>query len=117
MKSNSDERPLKFLDLGDGSYHYNYNIRQVEIEDENGVKRTGYEYDTVQIQGLPTYEKCVKAIIREEIDADKEFSIINKYNSLALGIKYDESAEEEYKAYLMRVSEIKMMVKADINNK
>ena len=34
MKSNSDVRPPKFVNLGDGSWHYNYNIKEVQVEAE-----------------------------------------------------------------------------------
>lgn len=65
MKSNSDVKPPKFLNLGDGSWHYNYNIREVEVENEDGTTRTAYEYDTVHIWGTPTYPKLVPLVVAE----------------------------------------------------
>ena len=34
MKSNSNDRPPILQDLGNGSWHYNYNITEVEIQSE-----------------------------------------------------------------------------------
>ena len=31
MKSNSNDRPPILQDLGNGSWHYNYNITEVEL--------------------------------------------------------------------------------------
>lgn len=39
MKSSSDVRPAIILPLGNGSYHYNYNIVEEKVEDpETGEK-------------------------------------------------------------------------------
>ena len=34
MKSNSNDRPPILQDLGNGSWHYNYNITEVEVTPE-----------------------------------------------------------------------------------
>jgi len=113
MKSNSDVRPPIILNLGDGSFHYNYNIKEVEVSNE-GVTKIDFEYDTVQVWGNPDYDKCVRAVIRSRYDENKEFSFINKYNAFTLGISKDEMDKADYEAYLTEVLSIKAMVKEDL---
>ena len=48
MKSNSNVRPAIIQDLGNGSFHYNYNVTERKIEDEKVGEKTVYDYDTVQ---------------------------------------------------------------------
>jgi len=118
MKSSSDVRPAIIQDLGNGSFHYNYNIVERVVEDEEAGEKTFYDYDTVQLWEKPTYEKVTRAIIRSEIDETEEFSLINDYYAAQLGIEKDTvrkaKAESDYKAYLTHVAEIKVMVKNDL---
>ena len=46
MKSSSDVRPAIILPLGNGSYHYNYNIVEEKVEDPETGEKTVYNYDT-----------------------------------------------------------------------
>lgn len=115
MKSNSNFRPEILQNLGNGSFHYNYNITEVEVPAEEGQPtRTEYNYDTVQIWGTPDYDKCVKAVLRSRRDETQEFSLINKYNAFVLGLSIDESDKTEYENYLKEVIEVKAMVLADL---
>ena len=118
MKSNSNVRPAIIQDLGNGSFHYNYNVTERKIEDEKVGEKTVYDYDTVQVWEKPTYENLTRAIIRSEIDETEEFSLINDYYAAQLGIETDEDrkakAVADYKAHLSRVIAIKTMVKNDL---
>lgn len=118
MKSNSNVRPAIIQDLGNGSFHYNYNVTEKKIEDEEVGEKTVYDYDTVQVWEKPTYENLTRAIIRSEIDETEEFSLINDYYAAQLGIETDkdrkEKAVNDYKAYLAHVAEIKQMVRDDL---
>lgn len=134
MKSNSDVRPLAIQPLGNGAYHYNYNIteRTEEIEpytsgddtpegadiiDTTPTTRTTYDCDTVLVWGTPNYKNLTRAVIRSEVSETEEFGLINDYNLAKEGMLKDEDADkaiEDYKAHLYRVAEIKAMVKADI---
>ena len=120
MKSNSDIRPAIIQPLGNGAYHYNYNIVERQVEDpETGETKTVYDYDTVKFYDEPTYEKLVKAVIREEIDETQEFAKVNDYNAAVLGIITDATkkaeAKQAYKDYLQQVVDIKAMVRADLD--
>lgn len=134
MKSNSDVIPLAIQPLGNGAYHYNYNIteRTEEVEpqasgDENPegadiidttpTTRTTYDCETVLVWGNPNYKNLTRAVIRSEVSETEEFGLINDYNAARAGLLDDdeaEKAEEAYTAHLRRVAEIKAMVKEDL---
>ena len=119
MKSTSDIRPATIQPLGNGAYHYNYNIvERTETDPETGEVRTVYDYDTVKVWDEPTYEKLVKAVIREKLDETEEFSIINEYNAGVLGVITDSAAKaaakQAYKDYLTFVASTKAMVRQDL---
>lgn len=118
MKSNSNVRPAIIQDLGNGSYHYNYNVVERTVEDEETGEKTVYDYDTVQVWEKPTYDNLTRAIIRSELDETEEFSLINDYYAAQLGIETDDDrkakAVSDYKAYLKHVADIKQMVRADL---
>ena len=123
MKSNSNDRPAILQDLGNGSWHYNYNITEVEVAAEPMAEQDGeqapaahtaYDYDTVQIWGSPNYDKCVKAVLRSRRDETEEFSLINKYNAFVLGLSTDEADKTEYENYLKEVLAVKAMVRSDL---
>lgn len=118
MKSSSDIRPAVIQPLGNGAYHYNYNIVERQKTDpETGEVKTVYDYDTVKVWDKPTYEKLVKAVIREKLDETQEFAIINEYNAGVLGVITDSTKKQEakqaYKDYLTFVAATKAMVKTD----
>ena len=119
MKSSSDIRPAVIQPLGNDAYHYNYNIvERQETDPKTGEIKTVYDYDTVKVWDKPTYEKLVKAVIREKLDETQEFAIINEYNAGVLGVITDttkkQEAKQAYKDYLTFVAATKAMVKADI---
>ena len=121
MKPSSDIRPAIIEPLGNGAYYYNYNVvERKETDPETGEEKTVYDYDQVKVWDKPTYEKLVKAVIREEIDETKEFSYVNDYNAAVLGIISDEAKKAEavksYKEYLQFVVDVKAMVKRDLEN-
>jgi hypothetical protein len=104
MKSNSDNRPPVLRNLGDGSWHYNYDIKEVQITNENEGERNVFDYNTVHFFGEPTYEKIVSAIIRENYTLDNELSIQRQRDS----------NPEKFEAYDQFCENIKEMVKADL---
>ena len=118
MKSNSDVRPAILQPLGNGSYHYNYNIVEEKTKDREAGEKTVYNYDTVQVWQKPDYESLTRAVIRSEIDETEEFSLINNYYASQLGIETDEDrkakAVADYRAHLSLVIAIKAMVKEDL---
>lgn len=135
MKSNSDVRPAAILPLGNGAFHYNYNVKsrtqeaepapQADEGNPEGVEtavivespRIVYDYDTVEVWGNPNYKEIVRAVIRAEVSETEEFGLINDYNAARAGLVEEaeaKEAEERYTAHLRRVAEIKAMVKVDL---
>ena len=124
MKSNSNDRPPILQDLGNGSWHYNYNITEVEVTpepmaeaegDQVPAARKAYDYDTVEVWGRPDYDKCVKAVLRSRRDETEEFSLINKvqrFRTWAIGRTKRTKPNNEN--YLKEVLAVKAMVRADL---
>lgn len=124
MKSISNDRPAVLYNLGNGSWHYNYNIKETEAapdplaagETEQPARKV-FEFETVVIWGTPDYDKCVKAVLRDRRDETEEFSLINKYNAFVLGLATGvegEAGKVEYQAYLTEVLAVKAMVRQDL---
>ena len=112
MKSNSTNRPSALESIGKGKWHYNCHIEEVEATEERAAS---FDYDCVEIQGTPTYDKCVTAVIRASYPADAEMALVNKYNAYQQGISDDASVVEEYAGFLQFVAEAKAMVRKDLN--
>lgn len=104
------------MDLRNGNWYYNYDIKSeivtippINEGDEEKVE-TRYNYIQAKIAGIPNYNKCVKAIIRQYVDQDKEFDIINSYNSYQMDI---DAQEIEYEEYLNIIKRVKREVGKD----
>ena len=108
MKSNSNIHPETLFPLGNGKWHYNYNIVDGTRTDPAGNTSPSFAYDMAVITGTPDYAKIVTAIISERYSKDDELALTNK------GI--EDSANADYVAYRELVNEIKTMVKNDLKN-
>ena len=92
MKSNSDRKPVAILPLGDGTYHFNYNVKKTFVEVEGSdKKRANYDYDTLHVTDA-SYAGIVSAMIAERYSVADE---------LALHRQREEKGEEfaEYSSY------------------
>lgn len=63
-----------------------------------------YEFLQVRVAGKPTYDNCVKAVIRAYVSESDEFDLINQYNAYQVGLSVDKI---DYQKYLELTSEIK----------
>ena len=110
-------QPQTIQKLGNGTYYYNYDIKEVKVEvtDQEGNTKSELQYNFIQvlISGQPNYKDCVKAIIRSFITVDEEFDLINSYYSYIENLIEDSEALLEYKEYLSKLKEIKAKVKED----
>lgn len=109
--------PQTIQKLGNGTYYYNYDIKEVEAEvmDYEGDTKLELQYNFIQVllSGQPNYKDCIKAIIRSFLTVDEEFNLINSYNSYTENPTEDSEALLEYKEYLSKLKEIKTKVKED----
>lgn len=109
--------PQVIQKLGNGTYYYNYDIREVEAEveilDEKDSTKFETQYNFIQVllNGQPNYKDCVRAIIRSFITIDEEFDLINSYNSYTKNLSTDSSIITDYQEYLTKLMDIKNKVK------
>ena len=115
----SNEKPLVIQKLNDGTYYYNYDIKSEiiltkEYPEDNDYKETiQYNFIQVCLRGTPSYSRCVRAIIRQYVSEDEEFSLINDYAASQLPLS--ELDSHKYEEYLSLIEEIKYKVKKDFN--
>ena len=58
----SQSSPQTIQKIAPNKYYYNYNIVEVEQEVEGGGIETIYQYNYVEIEGIPTKTKVISAI-------------------------------------------------------
>lgn len=112
-----DVYPQTIQKLGNGTYYYNYDIKEISVEvldlDNTVKEKTYYSFIQVLINGQPNYKDCVKAIVRKFLTVDEEFDLINSYNSYSENLTSDSKVINEYKEYLNILKQIKAKVKED----
>lgn len=101
MKTYSQERPLSLLPLGDGNWHYNYNVTEGVREDEDGTESPEWSFESVFIQGEPSVAKIVSAVVHERY-TDEEIALMNaQHQAAAMGL---DDEPEGYSDYLSLVA-------------
>lgn len=115
-----DVYPQTIQKLGNGTYYYNYDIKEISVEvldlDNTIKEKTYYSFIQVLLNGQPNYKDCVKAIVRRFLTVDEEFDLINSYNSYSENLTSDSEVineYNEYKEYLNILKQIKAKVKED----
>lgn len=113
-----DVHPQTIQKLGNGTYYYNYDIKEISVEvlddlDNTIKEKTYYSFIQVLLNGQPNYKDCVKAIVRRFLTVDEEFDLINSYNSYSENLTSDSEVINEYKEYLNILKQIKAKVKED----
>jgi len=73
MKATSDKIPERII-KGRGKAHFNYNIKQVTVENPDGTTRNAYEYDYVEIEGIVTKAKITKALQDAELEEVEDYT-------------------------------------------
>ncbi len=119
------QRPATFLDLknGKGTKHYNHNIQEVGIvEDEFSTIRIaeegetptgiGYSYDCLRIEKPVTANCIFGTLLNIKWPQNFENKLINEYQSANEGI-LDESYKAPYLQFLNDRTALKQMVDTD----
>ena len=114
MKSVSDDKPNVFQNLGNGSWFYNYDFK--EVDQENVPVKKSWECESVKVWGIPTSKTVKKAVISNTWDVTQEIDLANDNKRFELGISEDKTLQDKYIAYLNKVEEIKQMVESDFLN-
>lgn len=126
MKAYYDEKPSKFEAVGNGSYLYRYNIKEVEAQSGNvsdddsskddSAKKTQWECDEVAVWSPISSNKITEAVIGHEWDSNYEQKLQNEYYSAQLGILTDDAAKtatERYKKFLSDRHAVKQQIDSD----
>lgn len=115
-----DVYPQTIQKLGNGTYYYNYDIKEIEVISDESTEleekiETQYSFIQVLLRGQPDYRKCIQAVIRQYLSAEDELSLMNKCNKYLIGLSEDSDTYNSYLEYVNLVSEIQSKVKADFN--
>lgn len=117
MKTYSDNKPKVFEPIGYGSFRYNYNIKEIEVdrfdiidnENKTNIKQTQWEYDNVIIYLPIDKNKITKAVITNTWDSDYENKLINDYNEISLGNLTEEEINKRTNNYITFLQERKRL--------
>ena len=112
----SYNKPQILEAVGNGSYLYHWDIREIEVTIGEDEQTTQWEYNEV-VEWFPiTREKIAMAVINELWDKDYEQKLINEYNSAVLGVYEGDVAQQKidtYMAFLNERKRVKDLINAD----
>ena len=119
MKAFYDNQPSKLEPVGNGSYHYRYNIIEVEKPSQGEdveQSQTQWECEEVIVWAPLSANKITEKVLTERWDGNYEQKLVNEYNSAQMGLLSEEEAAlriEAYKAFLTERAALKAMVDSD----
>lgn len=124
MKANYDYEPQVLEAIGNGSFRYHYDIKEVEngnngsaAGDGNDAKKTHWECNEVIVWEPVSSNGITEAAIRDAWDANKEQKLVNEYNAVQLGVITDKveiaTKTEAYKDFLVERARLKEQVDSD----
>lgn len=123
MQAFYDSKPSVLEAVGNGSYLYRTDIKEVEVENngsdtdtETGEKRTQWQCEEVTVWSPLTSNRITEAAITDRWAANYEQKLVNEYNAAKLGLFSDEEAEKHIKRYTDYLTEraaLKAQVDAD----
>lgn len=128
MKVNYDSMPSVLEAVGNGSYRYHYDIKEVENEqnhtdvdaqnEEGSIeKKTHWECQEAIVWEPLTSNGITEAVISDKWDGNKEQKLVNEYNAVQLGVITDKVEiairTEAYKDFLVERARLKEQVDAD----
>jgi len=122
--ANYDNKPAVFEAVGNGSYHYRYNIVEVAPETPKGEseeqeQKAHWECEEVTVWAPVTANKITEAVLKGRWSVDREQKLANEYNAANLGLygaKTSDEAKakiEAYKTFLEERAALKTQVDAD----
>ena len=117
MKTYSDNKPKVFEAIIYGSFRYNYNIKEIEVdrfdiidnENKSNIKQTQWEYDNVIIYLPIDKDKITKTVIANTWNIDYENKLINDYNEISLGNLTEEEINKRTNNYITFLQERKRL--------
>ena len=115
MTTYSDNKQEVFEPIGDSSFRYNYNIKEIEvdrleiIDGKSNIKQTQWEYDNVIIYLPIDKDKIIKAVIVNTWDINYENKLINDYNEISLENLTEEEIDKRTNNYITFLQERKRL--------
>lgn len=119
MQAYYDSKPSMYEAVGNGSYLYRWDIKEVTISTNNEgeeAPHTQWQCQEVTVWSPVTCNGVVKAVFTEKWDNDHEQKLINEYYSAQMGLYDEETAKkatEAYKAFLTERAALKAQVEKD----
>ena len=98
MKASSDTEPERLIQ-SKGKTHFNFNIKEVTVENPDGTTRTAYQYEYVEIIGKVTKSKILKALEDTKLDIDEDYEpaeLETQYEDAKEAIKLSNLSEMTY---------------------
>ncbi len=120
-RAEGTEMPAKLFNKhNDGSWSYNFDIIEVEKEDEmhgeENTTRTVYQFFNINIGGVFSKDEVKKHVMDYLWGVDYENKLMNEYNAYKEGISQDASVETKYKTFLQERKEVMDKVQTDWDN-
>ena len=115
-KINSNTYPKIIENVGNGSYLYHFNIKEVEVTSpsKDSEVTNAWNYDEVVVWSPISSDAITKAVMNYLWSKDAEQKYINDYNAATLGI-LDDSYIEAYKNFMIQRKSIKEQIDKDYN--
>ena len=110
----SNDKPQILSAVGNGSYLYRFNIKEVEVPSlMQGTEVTkAWNYNEVVVWSPISSDAITKAVMNYIWSKDEEQKYINDYNAATLGV-LDSSYIEAYKDFMIQRKNIKEQIDAD----
>ena len=112
----SNDNPQILSAVGNGSYLYRFNIKEVEVP--SSIQGTevinAWNYEEVVVWPPISSDTITKAVMNYIWSKDVEQKYINDYNAATLGI-LDSSYIEAYKNFMIQRKSIKEQIDKDYN--
>lgn len=119
MKAIYDKKTSKIEAVGNGSYLYRFNIREIVYDTENNERYKSWSCDEVTVWAPISSNKITETVISDMWNANYEQKAINEYNAAQLGMYGDITGEEAqakinaYKQFLEARAELKKRIDED----
>lgn len=115
--ANFDFKPSILEAVGNGSFVYRWNIKEVENTVQEGeTPSTHWESEEVTVWSPLSANKVTEAVLTSKFSNNYEAKLINEYNSAYLGLYDEETAKvkiEAYRSFLNERAVLKAQVAAD----
>ncbi len=116
-----DSKPSVLEAVGNGSFLYRWDIKEVTSDNntQSEEKKTQYSCEEVTVWEPLTSNKITQAVITSKWDANYEQKLVNEYNAAQLGLYGTKTSDEAkariqaYTDYLKERATLKTQVDAD----